>query len=99
MTNVVDLLERIGRSSQLQSLTGEHLAQELARAGIEPAVRAAIVQQHSRQLGELIGASRNVCCLIHAPEDEEPEEEQPKDGERTTLSAQRGADHRVARAG
>lgn len=92
MSNVVDLLERMGRSSRLHSLTEEQLAQELAQAGIEPAVRTAIVQQRPRQLEELIGASKNVCCMVHAPQDDEPDEPgkpQPKEvGER-----------RVARAG
>ncbi|HWK49338.1 MAG TPA: hypothetical protein VNR40_05595 [Steroidobacter sp.] len=80
MSNVVDLLERMGQSSRLQALTGEQLAQELAQTGIEPAVQAAIVQQRPRQLEELIGATRNICCMVHAPQDEEPEEQQPEDG-------------------
>jgi hypothetical protein len=70
----------MGRSSRLQSLSSEQLAQELAQAGIEPAVQAAIVQQRPRQLEELIGATRNVCCMVHAPQDEEPEEPQPEEG-------------------
>ncbi|HEY5760884.1 MAG TPA: hypothetical protein VIU34_33885 [Steroidobacter sp.] len=85
MSNVVDLLERMGQSSRLKSLTGEQLAQELAQAGVEPGVQAAIVQQRPRQLEELTGASRNVCCMVHAPQDDEPEEpaepqKQPEDG-------------------
>jgi len=80
VSNVVDLLERMGQSSRLQALTGEQLAQELAQTGIEPAVQAAIVQQRPRQLEELIGATRNICCMVHAPQDEEPEEQQPEDG-------------------
>lgn len=98
MSNVVDLLERIGQSSRLQSLSDEQLAQELAQAGVEPAVQAAIVQQRSRQLEQLIGASTNVCCLIHAPQDEEPEEPQPEDDKRISSSAQPGPERRVARA-
>ena len=54
MSNVVDLLERMGRSSRLKSLTSEQLAQELAQAGIEPAVQSAIVQQRPRQLEEYL---------------------------------------------
>jgi hypothetical protein len=78
----------MGQSSRLQSLTGEQLAQELAHAGLAPAVQAAIVQQQPRQLEELIGASTNVCCMVHAPQDEEPEEPQPeKDGERRVARA------------
>lgn len=97
MSNVVDLLEKIGQSSRLQALGGEQLAQELSQAGIDPAVQAAIVQQRPRQLEQLIGAPSNVCCLIHAPQDEEPDE-QPDDDKSLALSAQSNAE-RVARAG
>ena len=99
MSNVVDLLEKIGQSSRLQALGGEQLAQELSQAGIDPAVQAAIVHQRARQLEELIGASTNVCCLIHAPQDDEPDEQQPDEDKRLALSAQSDADRRVARAG
>ncbi|MBL8268282.1 hypothetical protein [Steroidobacter sp.] len=99
MSNVVDWLARIGQSSRLQALSGEQLAQELARAGLEPAVQAAIVQQRRHQLEQLIGASKNVCCLIHAPQDEEPEEQTPEDDKSLALSAPSDAAHRVARAG
>jgi hypothetical protein len=92
----------MGQNSRLQSLTGDELALELARAGVEPAVQAAIVQQRPRQLEELIGASHNVCCLVHAPQDDEPDEQQPEDDKRIHLSAHPsdldGADLRVARA-
>lgn len=101
MSHVVALLEKIGRNSRLHSLTGEQLAQELSAAEIEPAVQAAILQQRAAQLEELIGASRNVCCLIHAPQDEEPEDSEPQDDENIRnrgASAQHGADHRVAGA-
>lgn len=97
MSNVVDLLEKIGRSSRLQALSGEQLAHELSQAGIAPAVQAAIVQQRPRQLEQLLGASTNVCCLIHAPQDDEPDQKQPDDDQSVTLSA--GAARRVAHAG
>jgi hypothetical protein len=99
VSNVVDLLEKIGQSSRLQSLSGEQLAHELAQAGIEPAVQAAIVQQRPRQLEQLLGANSNVCCLVHAPQDDEPDQQQPDDDKKITGSAQSGADRRVARAG
>ena len=100
VSKVVDLLEKIGQSSRLQALSGEQLAQELSHAGIDPAVQAAIVQQRPRQLEQLLGASANVCCLVHAPQDEEPDQKQPDDDEKSILlSARSGADRRVARAG
>jgi hypothetical protein len=98
VSNVVDLLERIGRSSRWQALSVEQLARELTQAGIEPAVQAAIVQQRAGQLEQLIGASRNVCCLVHAPQDEEPDDKAPDD-DKSILSAQPGSARRVAGAG
>jgi hypothetical protein len=98
VSNVVDLLEKIGQSSRLQALSAEQLAQELSLAGIEPAVQAAIVQQRHRQLEQLLGASTNVCCLVNAPQDDEPEERQPDD-KQSSLSPRFGAGRRVARAG
>jgi hypothetical protein len=102
VSNIVVLLERIGRSSRLHALSGEQLKQELGTAGVAADVQKAILQQHARQLEELIGASKNVCCLIHAPQDEEPEDEAPqKDSEEVRSHgefAQSRADRRVASA-
>jgi hypothetical protein len=101
VSNIVVLLERIGRSSQLHALSGEQLKQELSSAGVAPSVQAAILEQHARRLEELIGASKNVCCLIHAPQDEEPEDVPQKDGEEVWSQGEcaRGrADCRVASA-
>jgi hypothetical protein len=98
VSNVVDLLEKIGQSSRLQALSGEHLAQQLSQAGIDPAVQAAILQQRPRQLAELIGAPDNVCCLIHAPQDEEPDE-QPGDETKSFARSAQAHVEPLARAG
>lgn len=94
VSNIVVLLERIGRSSQLHALSGEQLKQELSSAGVAPAVQAAILRQQARQLEELIGASKNVCCLIHAPQDEEPDETPQKDSEEIQGELAHGRAHR-----
>ncbi len=75
MSNVVALLEQIGQNSRLKRLTEQQLAEELSLSGLTPAVQTALVEQRSKRLEELLGASSNVCCLIHAPQDEQPEEE------------------------
>ena len=106
VSNIVVLLERIGRSSHLHALSGEQLKQELCSAGIAPDVQTAILQQHARRLEELIGASKNVCCLIHAPQDEQPEDEAPQKDQEEVRNhvevagefAQSRADRRVASA-
>lgn len=90
MSKVVDLLEKIGQSSRLQGLSGEQLAQELSQAGLDPAVQAAIVQQRARQLEQLIGASTNVCCLVNAPQDDEPDQQQPDDEKSLVRAARAG---------
>lgn len=74
MSNVVVLLENIGRNSRLKGLTEQQLADELARSGLAPAMQAALVGQRAKHIEELLGASSNVCCLVHAPQDDEPEQ-------------------------
>ena len=102
MLKVVALLEKFGQSSRLHALSGEQLIQELKSAGAPIEVQEAILQQRARQLEALIGANKNVCCLVHAPQDEEPQDEQPQPEERQatlhTASAQHGAARRVANA-
>ena len=102
MANVVDLLEKIGQDSRLKTLAGPQLERELLLAGVAPAVRAAILLQHSQRLEQLIGASKNVCCLIHAPQDETPERDEPKDDEKVwndPVSAQDDAAFRATATG
>lgn len=99
---VVALLEKFGQSSRLHALSGEQLIQELKSAGVPAEVQEAILQQRARHLESLIGAQENVCCLVHAPQDEEPEDGEQQQEERHasihTVSAQHGADRRVANA-
>jgi hypothetical protein len=103
VANVVDLLEKIGQDSRLKTLAGPQLERELLLAGIEPAVRAAILLQHSQRLEQLIGASKNVCCLIHAPQDETPQrDDEPQQDEKVwngPVSAQDDAAYRVTATG
>jgi hypothetical protein len=100
VSNIVVLLERIGQSSQLHALGGEQLKQELGAAGVAADVQTAILQQHARRLEELIGASSNVCCLIHAPQDDEPDDAPQKDKEEVRNHGEfaQSADRRVASA-
>jgi hypothetical protein len=75
VSNVVVLLENIGRNSRLKGLSGQQLADALSLSGLAPSVQAALVEQRSKHLEKLLGASSNVCCLVHAPQDNEPEQE------------------------
>src|SRR5690349_21259527 len=99
---VVALLEKFGQSSRLHTLSGEQLIQELQSAEAPAEVQEAILHQRARQLEALIGANENVCCLVHAPQDEEPQDHEPQPEERHlnlhTVSGQHDADRRVANA-
>ena len=102
MSNIVVLLEKIGQNSRLKSLSGEQLTQELSLAGLTPAVQTALMQQRSRQLEELLGAASNVCCLVHAPQDPEPDRDEPENEEEIRsheVLTRYGAERRVASKG
>jgi hypothetical protein len=72
MSNVIDFLERMGQDAKLRYAVGEEFATALAAAGIDPAVRAALVNEDRPRLEALLGASANVCSMVHRPE--EPDE-------------------------
>ena len=76
MSNVIDLLERLGKDAQLRHASDGELEQAMIRAQIDPAVRAAILLRDQRRLEELLGADANVCCMIAVPAQEEPDEEE-----------------------
>ena len=81
MSNVLDFLERYGQDAQLRYATREMLEEALRGAGIEPAVRAAILGNDQRALEALVGAVPNVCCTVHKEDDEEEEEEEDDEEE------------------
>ncbi|MFL6604787.1 MAG: hypothetical protein ACJ8R9_26105 [Steroidobacteraceae bacterium] len=71
MSNVIDFLERLGQDSQLRYATGIELEQALTRAGIEPALRTAMLGSDGGRLESLMGATPNICCMINVPEQED----------------------------
>jgi hypothetical protein len=79
VSNILSFLERAGRDAHLRYASSELLSSALEQARIEANVRAAILGADSRSLESLMGASRNVCCIVQAPQDDEdePEKQQP----------------------
>jgi len=68
MSNVIDFLERLGQDADLRHASGSELADALAAARIDGAVRDSILRRdESRGLEALVGAKPNVCCGIAAP--------------------------------
>jgi len=74
MTDVIDFLERLGQDATLRRAPLERALDGVGGTGLSAEVRAALVSRDQKALEELLG-SRNVCCMINAP----IEEEEPKD--------------------
>jgi hypothetical protein len=74
VSNVIDFLERVGQEAELRQATSEALEEALVTAGIEPALRAAILGKNQSALEALLGTATNVCCLVNKPDEEEEEE-------------------------
>ncbi len=80
MSNVIDFLERYGRGAEMRHMSRELLEKALEEAGLDPALKAAILNADKPALEALLDIEPNVCCLIHK-EDEEEEEEGEEEGE------------------
>jgi hypothetical protein len=78
MSNVIDFLERLGQDSGLRHAPEAVLERALSEAQMIPELRAAILGGNQRMQETLLGASSNVCCLIHAPRPGESEDEKPR---------------------
>ena len=96
MSNVIDFLEKWGQDSQLRHAMSAELEQALLGAGIEPAVRAAILGADRCTLESLLGARSRVVCAIMAPEEEEVEEEDEEEDEDGDEKEEEGDDKKKA---
>lgn len=87
VSNVVSFLERAGQDAQLRYASAEQLTDALASAHIEPQAQAAILGADARLLESVLGATPNVCCVVQAPQDDEPEpaDDEPQDKEARSL--------------
>jgi len=79
VSNVIDFLERLGGDANLRYASDDAVEAALKLAGIDEAVRAAIVAKDQGALEALLGADTNVCCIVEKPDDEEEEEEDDED--------------------
>jgi hypothetical protein len=82
VSDVIGFLEQFGQDAQLRYAGSEVVEEALQAAGIEPALRKAILDKNQPALEALLGADTNVCCLIHREdEEEETEEDEDEDDE------------------
>lgn len=87
MSNIIDFLERLGQDAGLRQATDTAVEHAMSRAGIEPALQAAILNKDQYLLESLLGADTNVCCLVHIPgdgfeDDDEAESKENKEDEK-----------------
>src|ERR1700722_3136768 len=76
VSNVINFLERFGADADLRRASDEAVNEALRAAGVDPAVRLAIVGKDQGELERLLGADTNVCCMVNAPDDEEEDDEE-----------------------
>lgn len=79
MMDAIDFFEKVGQDARLRYATSGELEDALARAELDPAIQAAIVNDDAQQLRALLGARRQLCCLIEKPEEGEEEDEDAED--------------------
>jgi hypothetical protein len=76
VSNVIDFLQRLGQDADLRHAPRTALEQALAEAGIDPALREALLGADQRKLESLLGADTNVCAMISPGKKEEEEEDE-----------------------
>ena len=74
MSDVIDLLEKLGQDSQLRYASNAVLDRALSDAKISPELRVALASGDRRSLEALLGASTNVCCVVFVPKPEKDDE-------------------------
>jgi len=75
MSNVIDLLEKLGSDPDLRHASAAVLEQALREANVDPAIREALLTRNQQRLEALLGASANVCCMIATPAREEDDDD------------------------
>jgi hypothetical protein len=81
LSNVIDFLERMGQDARLRDATEADLEAALTQAGIEPALRTAMLGEDSHALESLLGVTPNMCCLIRKDDEEEDEPDEEEEEE------------------
>lgn len=79
MTDVIDILERLGSDASLRDAPREVLERALAAEPMDETVRAAMLSGDSVELQWLMGAGAQFSVIMPSEEEEAPAEEE--DGE------------------
>jgi hypothetical protein len=76
MWDPITLLETIGADANLANASAAQLGESLERAGLEPALRSALLEGDPATLRKLLRAPDIVSCLIDPGKEDEEEEEE-----------------------
>ena len=74
MSNVIAVLESIGRNGALRYATASEVNKMLNDNGVPSEISSALVVGDHDLLCKLLDAEQNVCCAVHAPEEFDNEE-------------------------
>lgn len=66
MSNVIDFLERMGQDAELRHAAQGDVEKALVNAQIDPSLLEVMLDKDERRLEDLLGANKNLCCLIEA---------------------------------
>lgn len=75
MTDIVDILEKLGGDAQLRYADSARILDLLITAGIDVAAASAILAADGRALQRQLAARSDFCCLVWAPQRDDEEEE------------------------
>jgi hypothetical protein len=84
MSQHIDILAFIGSNSDARNARGFELDTLLKSAGFEEGLGATLLNGDRQWLEDTLGVNPTLCCLVHAPEEEEAplEEQEPGEGEK-----------------
>jgi hypothetical protein len=78
MTDIIDLIERMGQDSALRYASRPVLDKVMSEAQLSPESRTALTSGDRELLESLLGAAGNVCCIVEAPLTEEDDDAKPR---------------------
>jgi len=82
MSQAIEILAFLGSSSEARGAEGLELERLLQSAGLEGGFGAMLMNADRGQIEGILQVNPTICCLVHAPDEEEAphEEEGPEEG-------------------
>lgn len=71
MSNAIEFLETLGCDAELRDASLDVLVGAMQQAHIDAALVAAISSKNPAEIEAALGATRNVCCGMAPPDDDE----------------------------